>query len=95
LPSRSCDWPTTRLAGRLTFTLAGRVTGARATGNELATGDPLVLGEQRIETGAVTERAVQSAATAGQRLVLGPRAVLTPLARDRALALGVPIERER
>ena len=43
----------------------------------------------------MTERAVQSAAKAGQRLVLGPRAVLTPLARDRALALGVPIEKER
>jgi hypothetical protein len=27
--------------------------------------------------------------------VLGPRAVLTPLARDRARALGVPIEKER
>jgi hypothetical protein len=51
--------------------------------------------ERRVETGAVTERAVQAAAKAGQRLVLGPRAVLTPLARDRALALGVPIEKER
>jgi hypothetical protein len=27
--------------------------------------------------------------------VLGPRAVLTPLARDRARSLGVPIEKER
>jgi hypothetical protein len=49
----------------------------------------------RIERGAVTERAVQAAASAGARLVLGPRAVLTPLARDRARALGVPIEKER
>jgi hypothetical protein len=49
----------------------------------------------RIERGAVTERAVQAAAGAGARLVLGPRAVLTPLARDRARALGVPIEKER
>ena len=96
---RLADNPARRrdlLAGRLTFTLAGRATGdARATGDGRATGDPLAAGEQRIETGAVTERAVQSAATAGQRLVLGPRAVLTPLARDRALALGVPIEKER
>jgi hypothetical protein len=52
-------------------------------------------GENRIERGAVTERAVQAAASAGARLVLGPRAVLTPLARDRARALGVPIEKER
>ena len=43
----------------------------------------------------MTERAVQAAARAGARLVLGPRAVLTPLARDRARALGVPIEKER
>lgn len=51
--------------------------------------------DHRIEKGAVTERAVQAAASAGARLVLGPRAVLTPLARDRARALGVPIEKER
>jgi len=31
----------------------------------------------------------------GARLVLGRRAVLTPLARDRARAAGVEIERER
>ena len=51
--------------------------------------------DHRIEKGAVTERAVQAAASAGARLVLGPRAVMTPLARDRARALGVPIEKER
>jgi hypothetical protein len=51
--------------------------------------------DHRIEKGAVTERTVQAAASAGARLVLGPRAVLTPLARDRARSLGVPIEKER
>jgi len=51
--------------------------------------------DHRIEKGAVTERVVQAAARAGARLVLGPRAVLTPLARDRARTLGVPIEKER
>jgi hypothetical protein len=83
---RLADNPARRrdlLTGRLTFTLARR------------DGEAAPTSEHRIETGAVTERAVQSAAKAGQRLVLGPRAVLTPLARDRALALGVPIERER
>ncbi|WP_408898138.1 hypothetical protein ACJ5H2_03315 [Nocardioides sp. R1-1] len=50
---------------------------------------------QRIDTGAVTERQVKEAAEAGRRLVLGRRAVLTPLARERARALGVPIEKER
>ncbi len=49
----------------------------------------------RIEKGAVTEAAVRDAARAGARLVLGPRAVLTPLARDRARAAGVEIEKER
>jgi hypothetical protein len=84
---RLADNPARRrdlLTGRLTFTLARRDGGEAAA-----------TSERRIETGAVTERAVQSAAKAGQRLVLGPRAVLTPLARDRALALGVPIEKER
>ena len=49
----------------------------------------------RIEKGAVTEAAVREAAQAGARLVLGRRAVLTPLARDRARAAGVEIEKER
>ncbi|WP_214316965.1 hypothetical protein [Nonomuraea sediminis] len=48
----------------------------------------------RIERGAVTERHVNAAAKAGAKLVLGPRAVLTPLARDRIRATGVTVERE-
>jgi hypothetical protein len=71
------------MTGRLKFTLARREDATPA------------VAEERIEKGAVTERSVRDAARAGRRLVLGPRAVLTPLARDRALALGVPIERER
>ena len=50
---------------------------------------------RRIERGAVTEAMVTAAARAGERLVLGRGAVLTPLARDRARASGVPIEKER
>jgi hypothetical protein len=50
---------------------------------------------RRIERGAVTEAVVTAAARAGERLVLGRGAVLTPLARDRARASGVPIEKER
>jgi hypothetical protein len=42
----------------------------------------------------VTERKVEEAAKAGARLVLGPGAVLTPLARDKARAKGIEIERE-
>lgn len=83
---RLADNPARRrdlLAGRLRFTIARRAH------------DTVQTDDYRIESGAVTERAVQSAAKAGQRIVLGPRAMLTPLARDRALALGVPIEKER
>jgi hypothetical protein len=50
---------------------------------------------RRIERGAVTEAMINRAAGAGERLVLGRGAVLTPLARDRARASGVPIEKER
>jgi hypothetical protein len=50
---------------------------------------------RRIERGAVTEAVINQAARAGQRLVLGRAAVLTPLARDRARASGVQIEKER
>jgi hypothetical protein len=78
------------LTGRLRFTLAAG--GPAALGGN---GAAVAAGDHRIEKGAVTERAVQAAAGAGARLVLGPRAVLTPLARDRARALGVPIEKER
>jgi hypothetical protein len=48
----------------------------------------------RIERGAVTERAVLKAAADGARLLLGRRAVMTPLARDKARSMGVEIEKE-
>ena len=67
-------------AGRVRFTL-GAAAAAPAAGT-------------RVERGAVTERTVAAAAKAGGRLVLGSRAVLTPLAREKARALGVEIERE-
>ena len=50
---------------------------------------------RRIERGAVTEAMISQAARQGERLLLGRDAVLTPLARDRARASGVPIEKER
>jgi len=58
-------------------------------------GAPAPAATIRIERGAVTERAVRDAAAQGARLVLAPRAVLTPMARDRARSLGVEIEKER
>lgn len=73
------------MAGRLRFTLSG--------GHAAAPGAPSANAE-RVERGAVTERVVERAATAGGVLVLGPKAVLTPMGKDRARALGVRIERE-
>jgi hypothetical protein len=49
----------------------------------------------RVDKGAVTERMVSVAAKNGHSLVLGPRAVLTPLGRDKARALGVHVRKER
>jgi hypothetical protein len=49
---------------------------------------------ERVDRGAVTERAVKKAAADGKRLIVGRRAVLTPLARDKARSLGVVIEKE-
>jgi hypothetical protein len=66
---------------------AGSVDGAERAGGSTPV--------RRIERGAVTEAVVNQAARAGQRLVLGRGAVLTPLARDRARASGVQIEKER
>jgi hypothetical protein len=68
--------------GRLTYRLAGA---ARGPGGAT----------RRVERGAVTERHVAELAESGTTLVLGPRAVLTPLARERARALGLTIEKER
>ncbi|BBY58744.1 hypothetical protein MSAR_18800 [Mycolicibacterium sarraceniae] len=69
-------------AGRLSFRLAGGGHGAPAAA-------------RRIDSGAVTERHVADMATSGGVLVLGPKAVLTPLAREKARVLGITIEKER
>jgi hypothetical protein len=53
------------------------------------------VGERRIDHGAVTERLVREAKAAGSSIVVGPKAVLTPLARDVARTLGVTIQKEK
>jgi hypothetical protein len=75
-------------SGRLRFRLAAGGAGLAGPGGSARPA-------RRIDKGAVTEAAVRDAARAGARLVLGRRAVLTPLARDRARAAGVEIEKER
>jgi hypothetical protein len=84
------------LAGRVRFTLGatdGRPSGPERIPSSSSGGSP-PGGPTRVARGAVTERTVAAAAKAGGRLVLGPRAVLTPLAREKARALGIEIERE-
>ncbi|MFG1931887.1 hypothetical protein ACGFK1_14730 [Mycobacterium sp. NPDC048908] len=68
--------------GRLSFRLAGNASGAQASAH-------------RVDRGAVTERQIVDVAASGGALILGPRAVLTPLAREKARALGVSIQKER
>ena len=69
--------------GRLSFRLANPQSG----GTQAAT--------HRIDKGAVTERQIVDIATSGGTLTLGPKAVLTPLAREKARSLGVTINKER
>ena len=76
-------------SGRVRFTLGG---GAPAPA---PAGAPAAGGAVHVARGAVTERKVAEAAKAGARLVLGPGAVVTPLAREKARALGIELERER
>ncbi len=85
--ARRLEQPSERsaiLTGKLRFSLsASTAASAPATG-----------GAHHIERGAVTERVIERAAAEGSVLVLGPKAVLTPMGRDRARALGVKIQRE-
>ena len=71
---------------------AGQVGAGQGNGAERAGPSAPV---RHIERGAVTEAVIAAAARTGERLVLGRGAVLTPLARDRARASGVQIEKER
>jgi hypothetical protein len=75
-------------AGAISFTLtagpaAPAAAAAPANGREL-----------RIERGALTEKAVAAAARDGSSIVLGKRAVATPLALDKARSLGVNVQKE-
>ncbi len=69
-------------AGRLTYQL-------------LEPGRPGSATTHRFDNGAVTERQIADLAATGGVLVLGRKAVLTPLAREKARALGLTIEKER
>lgn len=74
-------------SGRLKFRLA---SGCQDGPPSVGAATPDV----RIEAGALTERAVIAAAADGKAVVLGRRAVATPLALDKARSLGVAVRRE-
>lgn len=93
-----CEDPTQRAAlreGRHGFRLVPHASATPGHGRGVRETAAHAGGVVRVERGAVTERAVARAAADGARLVLGRKAVLTPLARDKARNLGVEIERER
>ncbi len=90
-----CEDPGKRAAlrdGRHGFRLAAGGLGAGRGEGPGPSGTS--AGILRVDRGAVTERMVVRAAADGVRLVVGPKAVLTPLARDKARVLGVQIEKE-
>ena|SRR5687767_3983326 len=94
-----CDDPGQRSAlkdGRRRFTLAATEADslAQPSSTPPAATSAATAPVVRVDRGAVTERTVKKAAADGARLVVGPRAVLTPLARDKARSLGVQVERE-
>jgi len=87
--------PQTPSTPAVTIAAASGANGAHGPSGLTAVNGSAGPPTRRIERGAVTEKVVRDAARAGERLVLGPGAVLTPLARDRARASGVEISRER
>jgi hypothetical protein len=88
------------LNGQIGFTLAQpEPEPKKANGQHVS--DPILATVQearptpvlRIEKGAVTERIVAQAASSGSNIVLGSRAVATPLAKEAARRSGITIER--
>jgi hypothetical protein len=79
-------------AGTTMFRLAPAAAAAIEAAPAPSATSPTMI---RIDSGAVTERQVRAAEAAGSRIILGRKAVLTPLARDRARTAGVEITRER
>src|SRR5262249_22968431 len=83
-------------AGMLRFTLGGAASAGGVPPRGATSPSPAgAAGVVRVDRGALTERIVKQAADAGARLVLAPRAVITPLAREQARALAVRLERAR
>lgn len=76
------------LAGQHRFTLAGAAPAASGTQNGNRAG-----ATHRVDKGVVTESLIGQLPAGITRLVLGPGVSLTPLARDKAKARNLSIER--
>lgn len=74
-------------SGAIAFSLAA----VQRSGGQQAAGQQPTSTVVVVEKGAVTEAMVRKAAESGAALHLGPRAVLTSLAKDKARAMGVEI----
>jgi hypothetical protein len=75
-------------AGRHPFHLAGAVPAAASAQPAAATGQV-----HRIDKGVVTETVIAKLAKGVSRLVLGSGVSITPLARDKAKARSISVER--
>lgn len=80
-------------SGAIAFSLAGASPASPVSGaaSSVSTSGSMSGNVVVIEKGAVTESMVRKAAETGATLHLGPRAVLTSLAKDKARAMGVEI----
>jgi hypothetical protein len=88
------DTPATAAAlrsGQHRFTLAAKPAVAQPA---TAPAAPVARAAAIVLEGTVTEAKINKCAGSGS-IVLAPGAVITPLARDRARALGLKIERKR
>ena len=74
--------------GEVRFVFAGPSSGSTSVQSQQA------VAAHRVERGAVTERHVKAAAESGAVIVTATRVVITPLAKDRARALGVVIRKD-
>ena len=80
-------------AGRYPFRLDRPAQASAAPAPRVTTAAPPAAQSHRIDSGVVTESTLNKLPRGLSRLVLGPGVAVTPLARDRARALGLTFER--
>lgn len=81
--------------GKLRLHMPARANGRPPSGGARGEAAPAGGQEARVDTGVVNETRVAQIAKTHARLALGPRAVLTPLAKDRAREVKLEIVRRK